>query len=42
MWDSLPAQIQYELPFIILLDAGDPLSWGGEKGSKELCEKMFC
>lgn len=36
LWSNLPSIIQHEYPFFALCYAGDPLSWGDEKQTREL------
>ena len=41
LWNLLPKNIEQKQPFLTLSYADDPLSWGDEKQSRELYEKMF-
>lgn len=41
LWKNLPDNIQHVEPFFILCYADDPLSWGDEKQTRELYEKML-
>ncbi len=41
VWNLLPKSIEHIEPFWTLCYADDPLSWGDEKQTRELYEKMF-
>lgn len=41
LWEILPGQIQDKEPFWTLCYADDPLSWGDEKQTRLLYEKML-
>jgi hypothetical protein len=41
VWNLLPKSIENMEPFWTLCYADDPLSWGDEKQTRELYEKMF-
>jgi hypothetical protein len=41
VWNLLPGNIAETEPFVTLVYAGDPLSYGDEKQTREMCEKMF-
>ena len=41
LWQKLPSCIQEEEPFFTLCFAGDPLSYGDTKQTRELYENMF-
>ena len=41
LWESLPGNIQNEEPFWTLSYADDPLSWGDEKQTRLIYEKML-
>ena len=41
LWESLPGNIQKEEPFWTLSYADDPLSWGDEKQTRLIYEKML-
>lgn len=41
LWSSLPAQLAQEQPFWALSYLGDPLSWGDEAQTRQLCETML-
>lgn len=41
LWTYLPAPLDREPPFQTLSCAGDPLSWGGEAQTRQLCEAML-
>ena len=41
LWSHLPAEIAQEQPFWTLSCAGDPLSWGDEAYTRQLCEAML-
>lgn len=41
LWGTLPLSIRSNEPFHTMCYAGDPLSWGDEKQSRELCEEML-
>lgn len=40
-WNMLPKSIDQTEPFWTLSYADDPLSWGDEKQTREIYEKMF-
>ncbi len=41
IWRVLPSDIENKEPFWTLCYADDPLSWGDERQTKELYQKMF-
>ena len=41
LWEDLPRNLQEEEPFSVMCYADDPLSWGDEKQTRELYEKML-
>ena len=41
LWESLPGNIQDREPFFALSYADEPLSWGDEKQSRDIYEKML-
>lgn len=41
IWSVLPSEIKNQEPFWTLCYADDPLSWGDEKQTRELYQKMF-
>ena len=41
LWRTLPSTIDSNEPFLTMSYADDPLSWGDEKQTRELYEKMF-
>lgn len=41
IWKVLPSEIQNKEPFWTLCYADDPLSWGDERQTRELYQKMF-
>lgn len=41
LWKNLPSNIQNQQPFFTLCYADAPLSWGDEKGARELYENML-
>lgn len=41
LWKNLPDKLQDEQPFFQLSYADDPLSWGDEKQTRSIYEKMF-
>lgn len=41
IWRVLPSEIENKEPFWTLCYADDPLSWGDEKQTRELYQKMF-
>lgn len=41
VWESLPDHLLNEEPFFTLCYAEEPLSWGDEKQTRELYERMF-
>jgi len=41
VWQHLPYEISQVEPFWTMSYASDPLSWGDEKQTRELCEKML-
>lgn len=41
LWSCLPAQLSQEQPFRTLSCLGDPLSWGDEAQTRQLCRTML-
>lgn len=41
VWEGLAGNLQDEEPFSVMCYADDPLSWGDEKQTRELYEKML-
>ncbi|AKA68756.1 hypothetical protein [Clostridium scatologenes] len=41
IWRALPSEIENKEPFWTLCYADDPLSWGDERQTRELYQKMF-
>jgi hypothetical protein len=42
IWNQLPDEINQAEPFFSLCYADDPLSYGDEKQTRDIYEKMFC
>jgi hypothetical protein len=42
IWNQLPDEISKIEPFFTLCYADDPLSYGDEKQTRDIYEKMFC
>ncbi|MBD5081260.1 MAG: hypothetical protein HDT44_05790 [Ruminococcaceae bacterium] len=41
VWEGMAGNLQEEEPFSVMCYADDPLSWGDEKQTRELYEKML-
>ena len=41
VWEGLAGNLQEEEPFSVMCYADDPLSWGDEKQTREIYEKML-